>query len=176
MKTLLKLGLLAMLTSVIAACNQQAANTTGVIDLARISTETGNAEKIDTELKNIKSRLKTELQTLQTKLQNNFQETQKKFGEKPTDEQRGQLAKLLTTAQQQLQQARNSAAIELQNKQIELITKLKTSVHKIAEKIAKKRGMTLILINNNNIILSIDEKIDLTDAVIAGFKNQGISK
>lgn len=176
MKTLFKIGFLAFLLGMTTACNQQSANTTGVIDLGKISKETGQAEKIDAELKIIRNRLQSELQTVQTNLQKNFQENQKKFGKTPTEEQRAQLVKSLASAQQKLQQARNSATIELKNKEAELVFKLKSAVHPVAEKIAKKRGMTLILIKNDSLILSIDDKIDLTDAVIAELKKGGGGK
>ena len=54
MKNLIKLLILFVSLTVITACNQQAPSSTiGIISLGKISDETGNAEKIKSELEKI---------------------------------------------------------------------------------------------------------------------------
>ena len=174
MKNLIKLTILMIGMGLIAACNQQApSNSIGILDLGKISDETGNAEKIKSELQKIKTRLQQDLQSVQMNLQKNFQENQTKIGKTPTDEQRAQLGKMLAEAQQKLKMARSSAATELKNKQEELVIQLRDTVRPVANKIAQQRGMSIIMIRNDNLILGFDKKADITDAIIAELKKVG---
>ena len=174
MKNLIKLTILMIGMSLIAACNQQVpSNSIGILDLGKISDETGNAEKIKSELQKIKTRLQQDLQSVQMNLQKNFQENQTKIGKTPTDEQRAQLGKMLAEAQQKLKMAQSSAATELKNKQEELVIQLRDTVRPVANKIAQQRGMSIIMIRNDNLILGFDKKADITDAIIAELKKVG---
>jgi len=171
MKNLIKLTFLTIGMSLIVACNQQAPSASvAVLDLIKVSDETGNAEKIQSELAKIRARLQQDLQSVQMNLQKNFQENQAKIGKTPTDEQRAQLGQMLADAQNKLKLAQNSAATELKNKREELVLKLRETVRPVANQIAHQKGMTVILIKNENLILGYDEKADITEAVIAELK------
>ncbi|NOY66008.1 MAG: OmpH family outer membrane protein [Gammaproteobacteria bacterium] len=174
MKNLTKLLILFVSLTVITACNQQAPSSTiGIINLGKISDETGNAEKIKSELEKIRTRLQQELQSVQMNLQKSFQENQDKIGKTPTDEQRMQLGKMLADAQNKLKMAQTSAAIELKNKREELVIQLRDTVRPIANKIAQQRGMSIVIIKNDNLLLGYDKKVDITDAVITEMKKIG---
>lgn len=174
MKNLIKLLILFVSLTAITACNQQAPSSTiGIISLGKISDETGNAEKIKSELEKIRTRLQQELQSVQMNLQKSFQENQDKIGKTPTDEQRMQLGKMLADAQNKLKMAQTSAAIELKNKREELVIQLRDTVRPLANKIAKQRGMSIVIIKNDNLLLGYDKKVDITDAVIIEMKKIG---
>jgi len=171
MKNLITFTILAITLGLVSACNQQAPLTTiGVINLGKVSDETGNAEKIQSELAKIRARLQSNLQAVQMNLQKNFQDNQLKIGKTPTDQQRVQLGKMLADAQNKLKQAQNSAAIELKNKQEELVINFRNTIRPISNKIAQQQGMNVVLIQNDNVILGFDKKVDITDAVIAELK------
>jgi len=171
---LIKLTFLMISMSLIVACNQQApSNSVAVLDLVKVSDETGNAEKIQSELAKIRGRLQQDLQSVQMNLQKNFQDNQAKIGKTPTEEQRAQLGQMLADAQNKLKFAQNSAATELKNKREELVIKLRETVRPVANRIAHEKGMTVILIKNENLILGYDEKADITEAVIAELKKAG---
>ena len=174
MKNTTRFAFLLILSGLFAACNQQApVNPVGIIDLNKISQETGNAEHIKAELEKIRTRLKTDLQTVQSNLQTSLQEGQKNLGKNPTDEQRLKLGKMLAEAQQKLKQAQESAGHQMKNRQAELVIELRDQVRPIASNIAAEQGMSVVLIKNDNTMIAYDGKSDITDTVIARMKAQG---
>jgi len=165
---------LTVLLGLLTACNQQGVTTpVGIINIEKVSKETGNTDLIQKEMQNVRTRLNTNLQTLQKKLTTTIQESQKKMGDNPTNEQRAELGKTLTSVKIQMQQAQLSAETELKKAQDTLIIKLRKMIQPVAKRIASQRGMQVILFDNNNVVFGKDQKTDITDAVIAELKKQG---
>lgn len=162
------------MTGLLSACQQQTDNyPVGIIDIERISLETGNTDAAIKELGDLRSQLQQQLQDVQNGFQQRFQESQEKAGKTPTDEQKKELSQLATEAQQALSKAQTNATESLKQKQNELFQSLHTHVQAVANRIARQRGMNIILLKNSAVILSNDEKTDITDAVIEAMKKQG---
>ncbi len=174
MNIIQKISIALAITALLSACNQQTdVYPVGIIDMERVSQETGNTDAAIEELSNLRTQLQQQLQDVQNGFQQRFQESQEKAGETPTDEQKKELSQLATEAQQALSAAQTNATESLKKKQTELFQTLRTNVQTVANGIARQRGMNIILLKNDAVILSNDEKTDITDAVIAAMKKQG---
>lgn len=139
-----------------------------LIDIVRISQETGNTDRINNEITRTQSSLQQELNKLQDELQNRIAETQKKFGtESPTDEQRKELTEIIGEVQQEYQQAQSEATKKLKQKQFDLVKAFREELAPIARQVANDRGMTVVLIHNEAFVMDYDPSTDITDAVIA---------
>lgn len=140
-----------------------------LIDIVRISNETGHTDKINNEITQTQSILQQELGKLQGELQGRISETQKKFGaEPPTDEQRKELTDMIGAAQQEFQLAQGEATKQLKQKQVDLVNAFREVVRPVAKQVANDRGMTVVLIHNEAFVMDHDPSTDITDAVIAG--------
>jgi len=174
MKQISLLLSLTFLLGLLGACNQQDSSTpVGLINLEKVSAETGNTAHIQAEMKKNRTRLNNELQALQKKLTTTIQDSQKSLGATPTNEQKTAFGKTLQAAKLQMQQAQQTAANELKKAQDDLVIKLRKTIQPIAQNIAKQRGMQVVLFDNSNVIFGKDPKTDITDAVIAALKKQG---
>ena len=174
MNTIQKISIAIVFTGLLGACNQQTDNyPVGIIDMEKVSQETGNTDAAIKELGDMRSQLQQQLQDVQSGFQQRFKESQEKAGETPTDEQKKQLAQLATEAQTALSKAQTDATTSLKKKQTELFQSLHANVQTVANRIARQRGMNIVLLKNNTVILANDEKADISDAVIEAMKKQG---
>lgn len=168
------IGIAIAITGLLSACNQPTTNyPVGIIDMERASQETGNTDAAIEALDKLRATLQQQLQDVQNGYQQRFQESQEKAGESPTDEHKKQLSQLATEAQDALSKAQENATETLKKKQTELFQNLHTNVQTVANRIARERGMNIVLLKNSAVILSNDEQTDITDAVIEAMKKQG---
>jgi len=162
------------ITGLLSGCNQPTTNyPVGIIDMERASQETGNTDAAIEALDKLRATLQQQLQDVQSGFQQRFQESQQKAGETPTDEQKKQLSQLATEAQDTLSKAQENATETLKKKQTELFQSLHATVQAVANRIARQRGMNIVLLKNSSLILTNDEQTDITDAVIEAMKKQG---
>lgn len=139
-----------------------------VLDVIRISQETGHTDRINNEISQAQSALAQELNTLQSDLQARIAGKQQDFGtESPSDAQRQELSDMIGQAQQEYQQAKNEATQKLKQQQFDLVQAFRDELRPIAKRIANDRGMSVVVILNDAFILDHDPATDITDAVIA---------
>lgn len=161
----LVIGLLAIF---LGACNQGAkSSSVAILDIARVAKETGHSDKINQELQQVSEQLKKDLLDIQNKLQAELKTSQEKMGSTPTEQQRQEFGQMITDAQNRLKNAQNQAALTMQQKKNDAVKKLRDDIRSIAADIAKARGMQIVLLKNDNVILTYGEEIDITNEVIA---------
>lgn len=174
MKSIYPLLIASILGLTLSACNQQANQfPVGIIDLDRISQETGHTEMAQAKLTELRSSLQKDLSDTQERLKKEMLESQSKMGDKPTEEQQAEMGQIATNMQTEMMQKQSSASQTLQSKQTELVTSFRNNVRAIADGVAQKRGMHIILLRNPSVLLGNDEKVDITDAVLAEMKKTG---
>jgi len=143
------------------------ASNTAVIDIERVAKETGLSEKVSKELESFQQNLQTKLTDVQNQLTTQINAKKKEIGDKPSEEQRNELAQLFGNAKQQYQQAQQTASKNLDTKRASLIITVRDQIRPVARKVAKSRGMTVILAKSDILILDYDTDADITDAVIS---------
>lgn len=174
MKTIYQLFIVSIAIVLLSACNQQANQSpVGIIDLDRISQETGHTKMAQAQLNELRSSLQQDLSDTQARLKNDIQASQKKMGEKPTEEQLSEMQQMASKMQSEMMQKQTSASQTLQGKQTELITTFRNQVRAVADRVAQKRGMNIILLRNPAVLLGNDKKVDITDDVLAEMKKTG---
>jgi len=137
----------------------------GTIDMQRAIQTSETGKKAKSELEQAFNKKKKELQTEEAtlkKLQEEFQKKQSALSESAKKEQQGKLQERFMKYQELLQKSQT----EIQKKEQEMSEPI---IHKIREKvaeIAKKKGYTLVLEKNENVVLFSLDKDDLTDEVM----------
>lgn len=174
MKIIYQLFFISAMGILLSACNQQTTQSpVGIIDLDRISKETGHTEKAQAELQELRTSLQKDLSDTQARLKSDMQASQEKMGEKPTDDQLTEMQQMATKMQSEMMEKQTSASQALQGKQTELITAFRNNVRAIADRVAQKRGMHIILLRNPAVLLGNDKQVDITDDVLAEMKKAG---
>lgn len=165
-KILTSLMLTASLIGLSGCDNFQSSPNSVVLDLDAIAQATGQAATIKQQIENANQELNTQLASISTKLNDQLAEEKEKMGKKPSKSDKKNLEKLTLQASQKMQQAKAIASQKSQQYRAALILQMRDNVKPIAEKIAQKRGATVVLTSNNSMIW-FNPEIDITDEVIA---------
>jgi outer membrane protein len=137
----------------------------GTIDMQRAIQTSDTGKKAKAELELAFNKKKKELQAEEAnlkKLQEEFQKKQGALSESAKKEQQGKLQERFMKYQELLQKSQ----ADIQKKEQEMSEPI---IHKIREKVAelaKKKGYTLVLEKNENVVLFSQEKDDLTEEVM----------
>lgn len=157
-----------LLLALLGGCKVgDSASNTAVVDIERVAKETGLSEKVNKELEEFQQGLQAKLNEVQGSLTTQIDAKKKEIGEKPSEKQREELAQLFNNARQQFQQAQQGAAKNLEGKRASLIISVRDQIRPVARKVAKARGMSVILAKSDILILDYDRAADITDAVIS---------
>ena len=139
-----------------------------VIDLDKIAAAFGKLEQIRQELEAMRQGFLKELAEQRDQLQKELDDYRKEVGDSPTDEQKRELAKRQREANQQLQASDRMAGQRIAARQAELIGAYQEQIKPIAKRIARERGMTIVVMKGPPLLIW-DESADITEAVLAEF-------
>ena len=162
---------LAVLVAGITGCDQGAAGKVAIIDMGRVARAIGRDKQMSGQHRQFQQQIGMKVQQLEQRLSKQYDDLKKKFGEKPTDEQKKQLAEERSAVQQRVNSARQSAARENQRIQYELWNNFRNDVVPHAEQAALDAGLSVVMVRTpgpNDDFLTFDKNIDITDAVIQG--------
>lgn len=137
-----------------------------VLDIDLVAEKTGHKQKINETLQVLRGDLESELRGMQEKLRTQLEESKDKLGDKPSSEQQQELAQMLTKAQQEFQTLQKKASSSFKMQQAKLVKELRDKIRPIAMDIAKKRGIKIVLLRSDVLILAHDSSIDITNDVI----------
>lgn len=178
-----KSGVCLLLTGVavwLTGCGTQfggspASSTNGglaVVDLDKVAAETGK----DIQMKEIfqvqESSVKQQLAKAQFSANSQLEEKKKDFGDTPTEEQKKELAQWRFNASNQLTQLQNQAGTKLSQYRQDQVAKFRTEIKPIAQEIAAKRGLSVVIPKNDGLLLAVDPGVDITDAVIKAYREK----
>jgi len=137
----------------------------GTVDMQRAIQTSDAGKKAKAELEQAFNKKKKELQTEEAtlkKLQEDFQKKQAALSDSAKKDQQAKLQERFMKYQELLQKSQT----EIQKKEQEMSEPI---IHKIREKVAdvaKKKGFTLILEKNENVVLFSLDKDDITEDVM----------
>jgi Skp family chaperone for outer membrane proteins len=142
-----------------------------LIDLNHIARELGEADALADVLRSRKQVDKVKLESFQSKIKDRLNAQRTAAGETPSAEQARQLADLTRQMQQQLRQL----VIQLQRESDELrrdhINRLQDRIRPIALRVAQRRGISIVLMRNEN-VLHYDDASDITDDVLKALHHE----
>jgi Skp family chaperone for outer membrane proteins len=175
------LGLSAALALTITACQPPASTsaptapngTVALIDLDAVAKRLGRDVVISEQLKAKNDTLSDTLAKERDKLQGDLNKEQEALGTTPTEEQKAEFVKLGQGLNAQLQTKLQAAREELNTQQVDLVRQFREEVKPVAQKIAAKKSMNLVIVRSDIVVLSADATVDITDDVVADMITSG---
>jgi len=138
-----------------------------LVDLDDVAKRLGRDVSIVQELKDASGPLKDQLTAAQKDLQAQFDRTKDAIRAKPTDTDSQKLADLGNNLNQQLQQKQQQAQQELNAKRASLVTRFREEIKPVALKIAVGKGLGVVLVKSEMVVLGSEQGLDITDEVVA---------
>jgi Skp family chaperone for outer membrane proteins len=169
------LGTVFVLTAAVgfAGCGQFGGSSTSsshggmaVVDLDKVAAETGRNRELAQQIQVAGNTLNQQLAKTVENAKGQFEEKRKSYGEEPTEEQQKELAQWTNTANSQLTQIQNQARQKYEQFKQEQIAQFRSEIKPIAQEIAAKRGLSVVIPKNEGLLLSIDPGVDITEDVI----------
>jgi Skp family chaperone for outer membrane proteins len=179
MKRTLLLAFGAAAALVITGCQPPASSsangTVALLDIDAVAKRLGRDAAIVEQLKARNDSLSESLTQERNKLQGELTKSEEALGTSPTDAQKQELLKLGQGLNAQLQSKLQAAREELSAQQTTLIRQFREEVRPVAQKIAAKKGMNIVILRSDIVVLSADAAVDITDDVVAEMIGSGKS-
>ena len=169
--------LFAFLCIALAGCNP--ASTSGpkggvaLMDLDAVAKRVGRDVAIIQELKDAGGPLSDQLTAAQKESQADFEKFKDSLGAKPTEADNQKLAEHGRALNLQLQQKQQQAQQELNAKRAALVNRFREEIKPVALKIAANKGLGLVLLKSDLVVLGNDPALDITDEVVAELMKAG---
>ena len=136
-----------------------------IIDMQKAIQTSDAGKKAKAELETAFNKKKKELQTEESalkKLQEDFQKKQAALSETAKKDQQAKMQERFVKYQQLLQ----ASQAEIQKKEQEMSEPIIAKIREKAADVAKKKGYTLVLEKNQNVVIYSLEKDEITDEVM----------
>ena len=143
-----------------------------VVDLDKVAAETGKNIQMKEIFQVAENSVKQQLTNAQFSLNSQLDERKKEFGDTPTEDQKKELAQLQVKANNAFGNMRNDAGTKLSQYRQDQVAKFRTEIKPIAQEIAAKRGLSVVIPKNDGLLLAVDPGVDITDAVIKAYREK----
>lgn len=140
-----------------------------IIDLLVIAKATGQDESIREQVEQATVDLNTQLAQIAKDLEKQLSDEKEKLGDELDAEQQQQLQALQVQAQRQFSATQAQARQHAEKVRVQLVTSMTEQVKPIAERIARERGASVVLMTDTT-TLWYAAKVDITDEVIAALR------
>jgi Skp family chaperone for outer membrane proteins len=137
-----------------------------VIDLDEIARRLGSDKQMADAINQRQSALRQKLVELAAAYNEQIAEQQKTLPADQADQAEVTLAAWQQQANDNLNQVRQQAELDLRNHQAQLIQQFRDSVKPAARRIAQARGLTLIVTRNDSVVFDYTAAADITDEVV----------
>ena len=171
MKTIFSL-LAVLALSLTTGCDPRSSSSSSsggvaLVDLEAVAKRLGRDTEIETELKSAGEQLQTQLASAQKELQEEFTRLKEVVGETPSTEENQKLADLGRDLNGKFQQKQQSARQEISNKRSELVMRFREEIRPVALRVASARGLNIVLVKSDIVVLANALDADITGDVIA---------
>jgi Skp family chaperone for outer membrane proteins len=140
-----------------------------VVDLDKVAAETGK----NIDMKNVfqlqENSVRQQLAKAQMSANSQLEAKIKEFGETPTDEQQKNLQQFRLNATNVLGKLQNEAGSKLSQARQDQIAKFRAEIKPLAQEIAAKRGLSVVIPKNEGLLLAVDPGVDITDEVVKAY-------
>jgi Skp family chaperone for outer membrane proteins len=140
---------------------------TAVLDLDEIAKRLGQDVKMTESIRAKEAALNREVDARVAALQQQLAAKRKELGDKPSEEQKKQLAAMEAQARQQASQLRTKAAALVKQHRLGVIRQFREEVKAVGDRIAAKKGIDLLLTKNDTVVFSYQPLVDITDDIAA---------
>lgn len=139
---------------------------TAVVDLDKVAAETGRNRQLAQTIEMAGNSLNQQLAKTVENAKEQLEAKKKGYSEEMTDAEQKELVQWTNSANSQLMQIQNQAKQKYEQFKQEQIAQFRAEVKPIAQEIASKRGLSIVIPKNEGLLLSVDPGIDITDDVI----------
>ena len=143
-----------------------------VVDLDKVAAETGKNIQMKEVFQLQENSVKQQLAQAQLSANSQLETKAKEFGETPTDDQQKELAQFRYNATNVLGKLQNQAGSKLSQYRQDQIAKFRTEIKPIAQEIAAKRGLSVVIPKNDGLLLAVDPGVDITEEVIKAYREK----
>jgi Skp family chaperone for outer membrane proteins len=137
-----------------------------VVDLDKVAAETGRDRQLAQSLELAQNSLNENYSKIFEKAKDELTSKKKGLGEQPSDEQKKELSDWERSATTQLGQLQNQARVKFEQYKQTQIARFRSELKPIAQEIAAKRGLSIVIPKNEGLLLSVDPGVDITDEVV----------
>lgn len=153
-------------------CNQSASTSVpqgavAVIDLDAIASRLGSDKQIVDSLAQRQSSLSQQLVDLAKSYSQQIEEKKKTLTEAPPEQADVTVASWQKQANANLNKVKQQAEADLKKHQATLVAQFREQIKPVARRVAQKRGLTVIVTRNDNVLYDVAPGADITDEVIA---------
>lgn len=146
-----------------------------VVDLNEVARRLGRDQYMVSALKQTQQSLNESLKVVQASYVEQIKEKQEELGVgqegvKIEDDEAKKLLGMQQQANLNVNQARKQAISRLSQQRTRLISDFRNEVRPIADKVAKEKGLTIVLTKSDTILFSHDDSVDITDEVAKRLK------
>jgi len=141
--------------------------TVALIDLEAAAKRLGRDVVITQELKDAGNTLGEQLAAAQKEYQGELERYKQALGAKPSETDNQKLMELSRNLNAQFQQRQQQAQQELGSKRVALVNRFREELKPLAMKIAAGKGLGVILVKSDVVVLGNDPNLDITDDVVA---------
>lgn len=137
-----------------------------VVDLDKVATETGRDRVLSQSLELAQNSLNQQLKKTVENVNEKLTEKKKSYGEELSDAEKKEYSEMANSASNQLRQIENNAKVQYEQFKQKQIAQFRAELKPIAQEIASKRGLAIVIPKNEGLLLSVDSGVDITDEVI----------
>ena len=137
-----------------------------VVDLDKVAAETGRSRLLSQSLKSQETSLNERFAKTLESANQQLEAQRKSYGEELTETEQKEFTQMALNAKTQLSQIQLRTRQEFEKFTQEQISLFRAEIKPIAQEIAAKRGLGLVIPKNEGLLLSIDPGVDITDEVI----------
>lgn len=143
-----------------------------VVDLDKVAAETGKNIQMKEIFQLQENSVKQQLAKAQFSLNSQLETKSKDFGETPTEEQQKELVQFRAKANNAFGSLQNQAGTKLNQYRQDQVAKFRTEIKPIAQEIAMKRGLSVVIPKNDGLLLAVDPGVDITEDVIKAYREK----
>lgn len=137
-----------------------------VVDLDKVAVETGRDRLLAQAIKIEENSLNQQLTKIKENAQEQLETKKKNYGEDMSESDKKEFSDWIANARNQLAQVENQARAKYQQYIESQKAQFRLDVKPIAQEIASKRGLGIVVPKNEGLLLAIDPGLDITDEVV----------
>jgi Skp family chaperone for outer membrane proteins len=137
-----------------------------ILDLQAVAARLGRSDEMKEVLSERGEELQSKLSTLKGDLQTKLDQKSKEIEEANGVADPKKLAQLQQDARGELNRALQQAQGELQKEARRTVMRFREEVKPVARRVARDRGLQIILTKNEAVVFEYDSAVDMTDAVV----------
>jgi len=138
-----------------------------LIDLENTAKRLGRDVVIAKELKDAGGALGEQLTAAQKEFQGELEQLKQTLGDRPSEAGNQKLVELSRNLNAQFQQKQQQAQQELDARRVALVNRFREELRPVAMKVAAGKGLGVVLIKSELVVVASDPALDITDEVIA---------